>query len=48
MNVSQFSHDLAEISVTSESVDQYVEQFEDEVKRLLDAHAPMTEKNANV
>ena len=37
-------NDLAELSVASESVDQYVELFEDEIKRLLDIHAPLIEK----
>ena len=44
MNDTQFAKDLAELSIASESVDQYVEQFEDEIKRLLDIHTPLIEK----
>ena len=36
MNDTQLSKYLAELSTASESVDQYVEQFEDEIIRLLD------------
>jgi hypothetical protein len=44
MDDIQFSDDLSQISICSESVDKCIEQFEDEIKNLLNKHAPMKEK----
>ena len=48
MNYTNFAKDLAELSIASNCVDQYVDQFEDEIKRLLDKHAPLTEKTKSI
>ena len=44
MNYTEFAKGLAELSIASEFVDQHVKQFEYEIKRLLDKHAPVMEK----
>ena len=44
MNKSEFAKDLRNIAIDAENVDNYVDQFEDEVKRIMDIDAPMQEK----
>ncbi|KAH3711473.1 hypothetical protein DPMN_071142 [Dreissena polymorpha] len=44
MDNSEFGSDLAKLSIDSDSVETYVQQFEDEIKVILDKHAPIKEK----
>ncbi|KAH3737742.1 hypothetical protein DPMN_044336 [Dreissena polymorpha] len=41
---SEFSSDISEFKQESDDIDTYVELFEDEMKRLVDKHAPEQEK----
>ena len=41
---SEFASDISELKVESDDIDTYVELFEDEMKRLVDKHAPEKEK----
>ena len=38
------SLDLQNISIETEKIDNFAEQFEDEVKKVIDIHAPLQEK----
>ena len=39
-----FANDLCDLSIDCENVDNFVESFEQEIKRVIDFHAPQTEK----
>jgi len=39
-----FAADLRELSIETDNVDNFAEQFEDEVKRVLDIHAPLQDE----
>ena len=40
----EFSKDLCNMTIVSDSVDNFVDQFECKIEQLLDKHAPMIEK----
>ena len=44
MDNSAFANDLSELSIDSENVNTFVENFEDKIKRVVDRHAPLKEK----
>lgn len=44
MNNSAFSSDLSKLSIECEHIDSFIEQFEGEIKNILDTHAPLEDK----
>lgn len=45
MNNDEFAEDLKKISIDETDIDTFVDQFEVEIKKVLDKHAPVKEKN---